>query len=261
MGFLWGLLFGALGFVAATIWSVVTFLAGVIASAVGTITYVVSAVAMGIGQAIAVPLEELRYIVMRTAETVREMTANLIEGFADTVGDVTKPVLEPIRDALAGVKNYVEGIETWIKTTLKPLEEVIGTVEEISGYFMVYKTLAGIRNVSDGLDVIADKVGLETAAKIAELMRMIVDIGTSTVDYVQDVVTAFDQKVLHADERIREANEAGLNELRLQLDEAVLGIRANLSFQETRFDRQVRAIERRLVDLPWFSKMLVRTLR
>ena len=261
MGFLIAGIFYVLGIVVAVISSVVTYLAATIGFMFGTIVHIVSAVAMGIGRAVAVPLNELKGIVIRTAETVKDMTASLIEGFADTVGDITKPVLEPIRDSLVAVKNYTEGIRDWIKTTLQPLEQVIGTVEEITGYFMIYKTLANIRSISDGLDVVAQKVGLETAAKIAELTRMIVDIGTSTVNYVQDTFTAFDRKVVHADDRIKEANEIALAELRAQVDQKFIKIRADLDFNVTRFDRDLVRIERRIEDLPHFMGMMIRALR
>jgi len=261
MAWLAAAILGALAYVAAAVWSVAVFLTMTLSSLIGSVGGIVGMIAKGIGQAVAPAVDGLSTLVVRTSMTVRELVRNLAVKFADTVGNVTKPILEPIRDALVGVNSAVGNVQTWVKTTLAPLEGVIDTVEELSGYFMIYKTLANIHNISDGLDVIAEKVGLETAAKIAELGRQIVDIGLSTVDYVQNMATAFDQKVVHADERIKEANRAGINELRLLLDEKVLGIKANLSLKETKFDRIVRRIERRQVDLPQFMGMMIRALR
>ena len=261
MGFLIGIILGVLSYVASVVFSVVVSLTTAVGSLIGAIGGIVGMVAKTIGQAVAPPINALSGLAARTAATVKTMTRNLITGFADTVGNVTKPVLEPIRDALVGVRNATQGIETWIKTTLRPLEQVIGAVEEISGYFMIYKTLANIRNISDGLDVVAKRVGLETAAKIAELTRQIVDIGTSVVDYVQDTFTAFDRKVVHADERIREANRIGLAELRAAVDEKFIKIRADLDLNVRRFDRDLVRIERRVEDLPHFMGMMIRALR
>lgn len=261
MAFLLAFFVSAIAAAASVIWGVVSVLGGAIGGAIGAIGGIVGAVSKTIGQAIAPPVHQLSLMVQTTAKSVRTLTRNLAEGFAQTVGNVTKPILEPIRDSLAGIKNYIGSIETWVKTTLAPLEGLIGTVEEISGYFMIYKTLAGIRSVSDGLDVVAEKAGVETAAKIAELMRAIVDIGTSTVDYVQDLFTAFDKKVVHADDRIKEANELGLRELEALVQQRVTGIQADLDIETRRLDRDLVRIERRIEDLPHFTGMLIRALR
>ena len=247
--------------VASIAWAAAGTVIGAIAPVVDAVAVVIQRVVTAVGDVIVGSLKTVSAAIGRVAGALGNTLDAIIRALSEAVGTVAEPILAPIQETLIIIDNYLAVVEVWLKTTFAPLIEFIDTVDKISGYFMVYKLLTAEGDIMSKLEMVARKAGIQTAEAIAMLMRSIADTATGIMEWTVDLFDAFDRKVVHADDRIKEANRIALAELRAAVDEKLGGIKANLDLETRRFDRDIVRIERRVEDLPHFTGMLIRALK
>jgi len=257
VAFVGGLIGGAVGFIGGLAGAI----GGAVLSAVAVVGSVIGSVVASVGSVITGALKAVSSTLGSVVTGIQKAVSSGITVISKVIGSVTKPILTPIKDGLKAIDKYLTGVEKWFKATFAPVVETIELANKISGYFVLARLLGDYKNFVKNIDKIAEEVGLETIAEIARLYRSITESVTSVMEWTQDLFTAFDEKVIHADERIKEANELALAEYRAVVDEKLMVIRADLDVDVTRFDRGLVRIERRVEDLPHFMGMMIRALR
>lgn len=257
--------------VAATVGAVLAPAIAAISSVVGGIVSAVGSVLGGIvnviGGIVEVMSAGLQAAVTAVKTTIVEPIGNIITGLKTAIGEVIgaiteplAPILNPIKDSLIVIKDFVVDTQTWITGELAPVGELIEVINTVSAIMFVKQLIDGTLGVTEIIGEVADGNALATAQAIVELSQNIVDTSIGTLSYVHESNIALANAIDNYDEKIREDNQIALAMVEDALTEQVTQVADSLSGRLTPMESNVTMIARRTEDLPYFQEMLIKAL-
>lgn len=196
--------------------------------------------------------------------------------------DLTRPIITPMIDTLAGIQDYIQVANNDIIDGLEPVTEATQLVQSLTSIKMATQLLEGTESLAQGIGWVAETAGLDTAHVITELW-------SNTVGSITGVMGAMDERYEYTSERIDEVvatveaqESVNVAELETKIDTAVINVTANMDERATALEAEVTTAmdvlvtetdtkittleevvataERRTQDLPWFMEMMSRAL-
>lgn len=235
-------------------------IASTIIAAVSAIAAAMSSVISGIAATVGQAVAAVQSTVTAAVDITVKAIGNTIIAIGKVINTVAAPILNPIKDALTIINNMMLGIKTYVTTVLAPVQGIIDIVSTVSELLMLVNLIKSLQNMNDLMALLAKQGFITTAQAIAQLYLSIVTTARDTMNIIHETQTAFNDKVLHAEERIRESNRLAIQELRGIVQESEIRLWGEMQGKTTIFERRIEAVQRRTEDLPFFAGMLIRTL-
>lgn len=257
--------------VVATVGTVVAAVVGTIATVVGSVTSLLGAALGGaietVGGIIEVISSGVQGAVGAIKSSIAEPIGNIISGLKTAVLDVgaaitepLMPILNPIKDSLVSMKDFMVEVKTWLELELAPVSELIEVVNTLSAIQFVKQLIEGTGDITSVLGDVEKESGLATVQAIATLFKGINDIGIATMKYTRDQTIAVAKSIDDFDERIREDNKTAYALLTGAVDEQITQVTNAMSLRFNPIESDVIMITRRTEDIPYFQDMLIKAL-
>lgn len=278
-----GIVGAIVGAVASAVTAVATVIGSAIVGAVAAVVGVIGSVLAPIAKVIEGVVAGISSIVAKAGTWITQTLGQTVEGFIETVGKPVgqvleglksgieklvgviegklEPVLSPIKDALQLTYDKLKAIDTWIRTQLKPLTEVVDLVEKVTSLKVLTDLMRGQADIMDLINELSRGGKRSTAVAIASLLKSITELGINLIDHTEKQYTLFSEKIRTSDETFK----AALDQLQRDVADK-MAIRFD-NLDKVLFERtdslamKVAAITRRTEDLPWFAYMLLQVLK
>lgn len=252
---------GVVTTVVATVGSVIagitSAIGGIVAPLINTVGGIVKGISLTIGEALKPIAASVKTAVSHVA-TDLELSIIKIKG---AINATVAPVLNPIKDTLAALHSYIVNTHGWVFEILEPVRTAIEIANTASSLMMIKTLLSDYEGITVLINEAAERNDLGAAQAIAELYRSIVHASTGLMEMVNEHMIAFDDKVIHAEERIKEANRLAIEELNGKIQEKFIRFEQSMKYENYVLERRVERVSRRTEDLPYFSGMLIKALR
>ncbi len=243
--------------IAATAVAVASTIIAAVSAIASAMAGVISGIAATVGQAVAA----VQGVVTAAVDVTVKAIGNTIIAIGKVVTNVSAPILNPIKDALTVINNMMVGVQTYVKTVLAPVQGIIDVATTVSELLMIANLIKNLNNLNDLMSLLARQGFITTAAAIAQLYLSIVTTAQDTVNLIHETRKAFDDKVVHIDERIRNANRETLEQIDGIIHESVIRYTAALEGRTSFTERRIEEVRMRTEDLPFFAGMMIRVLK